>query len=102
LSEVLPDGTSALVSRGILNLTHRDSHTDPDPVTPGEAYSVRIELYASSWFFTPGNCIRLAIAGAGWPDAWPPPAASELTVVLAEKRLPRPAGTPPPPRTPTP
>ena len=31
LSEVLPDGTSALVSRGILNLTHRDSHTDPEP-----------------------------------------------------------------------
>lgn len=87
LSEVLPDGTSALVSRGILNLTHRDSHTDPDPVTPGEAYSVRIELDATSWVFTAGNRIRLAIAGAGWPDAWPPPAASELTVVLAETRL---------------
>ena len=26
LCEVLPDGTSALVSRGLLNLTHRDSH----------------------------------------------------------------------------
>ena len=87
LSEVLPDGTSALVSRGILNLTHRDSHTDPEPVTPGEAYTVRIELDATSWVFTAGNRIRLAIAGAGWPDAWPPPAASELTVVLAETRL---------------
>ena len=87
LSEVLPDGTSALVSRGILNLTHRDSHTDPEPVTPGEAHTVRIELDATSWVFTAGNRIRLAIAGAGWPDAWPPPAASELTVVLAETRL---------------
>jgi uncharacterized protein len=87
LSEVLPDGTSALVSRGILNLTHRDSHTDPEPLTPGEANTVRIELDATSWVFTAGNRIRLAIAGAGWPDAWPPPDASELTVVLAGTRL---------------
>lgn len=87
LSELLPDGTSALVSRGILNLTHRDSHIDPEPVAPGEACTVRIELDATSWIFTAGNRIRLAIAGAGWPDAWPPPAASELTVVLAETRL---------------
>jgi uncharacterized protein len=87
LSEVLPDGTSALVSRGILNLTHRDSHTDPEPLQPGAAHTVRIGLDATSWIFTAGNRIRLAIAGAGWPDAWPPPAASELTVVPAETRL---------------
>ena len=36
LCEVLPDGTSALVSRGILNLTHRGSHADPEPLVPGE------------------------------------------------------------------
>ena len=38
LCEVLPDGTSILVSRGILNLTHRESHTDPEPLVPGEPY----------------------------------------------------------------
>ena len=87
LTEVLPDGTSVLVSRGILNLTHRDSHTDPEPLEPGAAYTVRIELDATSWVFAAGNRIRLALAGAGWPDAWPPPAASELTVDLAGTRL---------------
>jgi predicted acyl esterase len=97
LSEVLPDGTSALVSRGILNLTHRESDTEPEPLAPGEVYDVRIELDATSWVFAAGNRIRLAIAGAGWPDAWPPPAASELTVVLARTRLilPEVAGPPP-------
>ena len=35
LCEVLPDGTSILVSRGILNLTHRESHSDPEPLVPG-------------------------------------------------------------------
>ena len=38
LTEVLHDGTSVLVSRGILNLTHRDSHTTPEPLEPGAAY----------------------------------------------------------------
>ena len=94
---MLPDGTSVLVSRGILNLTHRDSHTHPEPLEAGAAYSVRIELDATSWVFTGGNRIRLALAGAGWPDAWPPPAASELTVDLAGTRLvlPEIAGPPP-------
>ncbi len=91
LTEVLPDGTSALVSRGILNLAHRDSHTEPEPLTPGEEYAVRVELDATSWTFTPGNRVRLAIAGAGWPDAWPPPAAAELTVDLVRTRLVLPA-----------
>ena len=97
LTEVLPDGTSVLVSRGILNLTHRDSHTHPEPLEAGAAYSVRIELDATSWVFTGGNRIRLALAGAGWPDAWPPPAVSELTVDLAGTRLvlPEIAGPPP-------
>ena len=87
LSEVLPDGTSALVSRGILNLAHRGSHADPRPLVPGEPTEVRVELDATSWVFTAGNRIRLGIAGSGWPDAWPPPVACELTVDLARTRL---------------
>jgi predicted acyl esterase len=87
LSEVLPDGISALVSRGILNLAHRESHAEPAPLVPGEEHGVRIELDATSWVFTAGNRIRLAIAGSGWPDAWPPPAAAELTVDPVRTRL---------------
>src|SRR5690606_7294924 len=30
LSDVAPDGTSAHVATGVLNLTHRRSHTDPE------------------------------------------------------------------------
>ena len=88
LCEVLPDGTSILVSRGILNLTHRASHADPQPLGPGEPYEVRIELDATSWTFTPGSRIRLAIAGSDWPSAWPPPAAATLTVDAGAVLLP--------------
>ena len=31
-SDVAPDGTSAQVSAGVLNLTHRRSHADPEPL----------------------------------------------------------------------
>jgi predicted acyl esterase len=34
LCDVFPDGTSALVTRGILNLTHRGSHETPEPLVP--------------------------------------------------------------------
>jgi predicted acyl esterase len=95
LSEVLPDGTSILVSRGILNLTHRASHADPEPLVPGHAYEVRIELDATSWTFTQGSRIRLAIAGSDWPNAWPPPAAATLTVDGGAVVLPRLDGPPP-------
>ncbi len=87
LCEVLPDGTSALVTRGLLNLTHRESDTDPAPLVPGELYTVEVDLDVASWVFTPGNRIRLALAGADWPNAWPPPHAGELTVDVAAGRL---------------
>jgi hypothetical protein len=87
LCEVLADGTSVLVSRGLLNLTHRSSDAEPEPLVPGETYEVRVELDATSWVFEPGSRIRLAIAGSDWPDAWPPPEASELSVVVGDTRL---------------
>jgi hypothetical protein len=80
LSEVLPDGTSSLISRGLLNLTHRSSHTEPSPLAPGEAVDVTVELDATSWIPDPGNRLRLSLAGADWPNAWPPPEASDLTI----------------------
>ena len=35
LCDVAPDGASLLVTRGLLNLTHRDSHAEPEPLEPG-------------------------------------------------------------------
>ena len=72
LCDVFPDGVSALVSRGVLNLTHRDGHTDPKPLEPGVPTPVELELEATSWIFEPGHRIRLALAGSDWPNTWPP------------------------------
>jgi putative CocE/NonD family hydrolase len=80
LCDVFPDGTSALVTRGILNLTHRDGHEVPLPLEPGRAVAVEIELEATSWIFEVGHRVRLSLAGSDWPNVWPPPAGGVLLV----------------------
>ena len=86
LCDVFPDGTSALVSRGVLNLTHRDGHAAPRPLEPGVPTPVELELEATSWIFEAGHRVRLALAGSDWPNTWPPPHAGSLEVARATRR----------------
>ncbi len=101
LCDVFPDGTSALVARGFLNLTHRDGSTDPEPLEPGLDTPVMLELEATSWVFEAGHRVRLSLAGADWPNIWPPPAKSTLTVKGATLSLPVVEGEPPIAETPS-
>jgi putative CocE/NonD family hydrolase len=80
LCDVFPDGTSALVARGYLNLAHRASSTGPTPLVPGDWYDVDIELDATSWRFETGHRVRLALAGTDWPNIWAPPGPVTLAV----------------------
>ena len=80
LCDVLPDGTSTLVARGFLNLGHRRSRTDPEPLRPGVVEEVELELDATSWVFPAGHRLRLSLAGADWPNLVPPPGPVTLTV----------------------
>jgi hypothetical protein len=92
--DVFPDGTSALVGRGYLNLAHRASSTDPQPLVPGEWYDVELAIDAVSWVFPPGHRVRLALAGADWPNIWPPPFAATLDFDRVELVLPALDGPP--------
>ena len=87
LCDVFPDGTSVLITRGMLNLTHRDSWPAaaggtpgraPTPLVPGEWVDTEIELEATTWTLVAGHRIRLAVAGTDWPNCWPPPAPGTL------------------------
>lgn len=73
LSDIAPDGTSALVCSGTLNATRRASLTDPKPLTPNEVYKLSIDLDATAWRFQPGHRIRIAISSADFPNQWPTP-----------------------------
>jgi uncharacterized protein len=107
LCDVFPDGTSALVARGFLNLTRRRSLTDPEPLAPGMVEPVELELDATSWVFPAGHRLRLSLAGSDWPNIVPPPGPVTLTVErdgsalalpVLEGPSPSPTPTLPPPR----
>ncbi len=87
LCDVFPDGTSALVTRGLLNLAHRESRERPSPLEPGRPYRVTVELEVTLWVFEPGHRIRLDLAGSDWPNAWSPPAPVTLVVERASSAL---------------
>ena len=87
LCDVAPDGRSAMVTRGILNLTHRNSHEHPDPVPVGESVKATIELDATSYVFEPGHTIRLDLAGSDFPSSWPPPFAGAIEIDRANSTL---------------
>ena len=73
LCDVAPDGTSALVAKGMRNATRRASLTEPEPIEPGAPFDLPIELDATGWIFEPGHRIRLAVANADFPNVWPTP-----------------------------
>jgi hypothetical protein len=80
LCDVSPDGASLQVSKGVLNLTHRDGHEDPQPVEPGGWYEVEITLDAAGHRLLPGHHWRLAVSPTYWPMAWPSPKPVTLRV----------------------
>ena len=73
LADVAPDGTSAQVSVGMLNLTHRDSDERPEPLEPGRVYAVRVPLRSAGYRWRTGHRVRLTVASAWWPAIWPSP-----------------------------
>jgi predicted acyl esterase len=87
LCDVAPDGTSALVTRGILNLTHRVSHGQPREVIPGHTEEVELDLDCTAWRFAAGHRVRLDLAACDWPTVWPTPAPAPLRLALSGCRI---------------
>jgi putative CocE/NonD family hydrolase len=80
LADVAPDGTSAQVSVGMLNLTHRDSDERPEPLEPGRVYEVRVALRSAGYRWRVGHRVRLSVASAWWPAIWPSPHSCTIDV----------------------
>jgi uncharacterized protein len=80
LCDVAPDGSSLLVTRGVLNLTHRDSHEHPEPLGPGARTRVIVELDGIAQAVPAGHRLRLALSPAYWPWLWPAPEAVTLGI----------------------
>ncbi|KAK4945566.1 hypothetical protein LTR10_015185 [Elasticomyces elasticus] len=87
LSEVLPDGSATRISRGLLNLTHRNSHADLEPLEPGRFYDVTVKLNELGQRIGLGSRIRLALSTSYFPMIWPAPEATTLTIDCAHCKL---------------
>jgi putative CocE/NonD family hydrolase len=81
LCDVAPSGASALVTRGLLNLTHRHGDERPEPLVPGEPTAVTVQLRSMAYAFPAGHRIRVALSPTYWPWAWPSPEPVTLTVL---------------------
>jgi putative CocE/NonD family hydrolase len=80
LSAVSPDGTSTLLTRAILNLTHRRSHEHPEPLAPGRSVDVDLELDVLGQAIAAGDRLRLAVSTTYWPWIWPSPEPVTIAV----------------------
>ena len=89
--DVHPDGSSLRVAYGVLNLAHRRSSEHPEPLAPGEATEIEMDLDALGYRFAPGHRIRLSLSTSYWPIMLPPPYDATLAIDTGsiELRLPK-------------
>jgi putative CocE/NonD family hydrolase len=88
LCDVHPDGASELISYGVLNLTHCNSHEFPTALTPGEAITARLVLDQAAYRVPARHRVRIAVSNAYWPMIWPSPEPVRLELTAATLRLP--------------
>ncbi|MEM1314353.1 MAG: CocE/NonD family hydrolase C-terminal non-catalytic domain-containing protein, partial [Pseudomonadota bacterium] len=80
LCDVAPNGASALISHGMLDLRHADGHADPRDVEPGETLEIEVALDHAAYRLPQGHRLRLAVSAGYWPFLWPEADAFALTL----------------------
>ena len=84
---VSPEGQAFLICRGSRNLVFPDDLSVPTRVEIGEWRQVTFHLLAASARIPAGWILRLSVAGADFPIAWPPGRRFRLSVDPARSRL---------------
>ncbi|MBF4575580.1 CocE/NonD family hydrolase [Frondihabitans sp. VKM Ac-2883] len=84
LCDVAPDGSSTLVTRGVLNLNKRRGRAGNTPMVPGVEEVVRVSLVSTGHSFPAAHRLRIALSSAYWPWIWPH--AAEATLIVSPDR----------------
>lgn len=71
LCDIAPDGSSTLITRGVLNLMKRHGMDRADEMQPGQWEDVTIRLVSGGYRLAPGHRLRVAISDQYWPWVWP-------------------------------
>lgn len=80
LCDKAPTGESTLISWGMLNLTHRNSHEHPEALKPGKKYKISFKLDALGQKIPKGHRLEVAVSPTYWPQAWPSPESVTLSI----------------------
>jgi putative CocE/NonD family hydrolase len=62
-----PDGVELNIGDSIVRARYRDSLEKASPMTPGQIYRFRIELYPTSILFAKGHRIRVDVSSSNFP-----------------------------------
>lgn len=85
LCDVAPDGSSTLVTRGVLDLRRRQGMDTTVEVDAGAEVDVAVPMVAMGYEFPAGHRIRVAVSTAYWPWVFPYPRSAGVSL--------RPAGS---------
>uniref|UniRef100_K3WFD8 Xaa-Pro dipeptidyl-peptidase C-terminal domain-containing protein n=1 Tax=Globisporangium ultimum (strain ATCC 200006 / CBS 805.95 / DAOM BR144) TaxID=431595 RepID=K3WFD8_GLOUD len=87
LCDVSPSGKSTLISRGVLNLSHRNGHHPSvlEPMPVDEYVRVTWKLNYCAYNVPVGHKVLLAVTPHYWPLIWPSPEPTQFTVTFAEE-----------------
>jgi len=68
LVDVWPNGFTQNLTEGILRASFRESTVgEPKPITPGQVYEYKIDLWSTSNVFLKGHKIRLEVSSSNFP-----------------------------------
>jgi uncharacterized protein len=87
LCDVAPDGSSTLVTRGLLNLLARSGREHVQRWRPDQVETVEFDLSAVAYAFPPGHRIRVAASTSYFPWVWPHGTAARMEVHPADSAM---------------
>ena len=80
MCDVFPNGSSRLITNGVLNLSHITSSENPKPLRKNTFYSCTILLDAIGYQVQPGHTICVSITPTYWPLIWPSRSKTSITI----------------------
>ena len=87
LCDLRPDGTSALISHGFLNLRQRGGHGASEPLIPDEIFDIVVPLDQCGYVVPARHQLRIAISASYWPFIWPEGEDATLSIKKGELSL---------------
>lgn len=85
LCDSRPDGTSMLITMGMLDLRYRGGFKAAHDLVPGEVYEVDIPLDQAAYHLPKGHRLRLSVSNSYWPYCWPE--AHDFALTLSGGKL---------------